>query len=84
MSENNIDKQKLINAIVNSSGSKINKNAIENAKKGDISGLTSGLDEENKKMLSKALNNKDKAREILASKEAKEIIKKLLGGKGNG
>lgn len=85
MGENNyIDKQKLINAIVNSSGSKINKNAIERAKSGDISGLVSGLDDQNKKMLNEAMNDKNRVREILSSKEARELMKKLLGGKGNG
>lgn len=81
MNENkNIDKQKLLNAILNSSGSKINQNAINRAKAGDVSGLTAGLDEQSKQALSAALKDQKKAAEILSSKEAKEIIKKLLKG----
>lgn len=81
MNENkNIDKQKLLNAILNSSGSKINQNAINRAKAGDISGLTAGLDEQSKQALAAALKDQKKAAEILSSKEAKEIIKKLLKG----
>ena len=81
---NNIDKNKLLNAIVNAQGLKINKNAVARAKNGDVSGLLGSLDEQNRKKLKSALADKNKAREILASKEAKEIMKKFLGGKNNG
>ena len=75
-----IDKQKLLNAILNSSGSKINQNAINRARAGDVSGLTAGLDKQSKEMLNAALSDKRKAKEILSSKEAKDIIKKFLKG----
>ena len=78
MGENNIDKNKLLDAIVNSSGSKINKNAVSRAKKGDISALLSGLNEQDRKTLNEALADKSKAREILASKQAKEIMKRRV------
>ena len=85
MGENmNISKQKLLSAILNASGKKINKNAVERAAGGDISALASGLDEENRRMLNEALSDKNKAKEILSSKEAREILKKLSGGGGNG
>lgn len=85
MSENmNINKQKLLNAILHASGSKINKNAEERAKNGDISALAAGLDEQSRKELNAVLNDREKAKEILASKEAKEIIKKFLGGNKDG
>lgn len=82
--DNNIDKNRLLNAIVNAQGTKINKNAVERAKSGDVSGLLGSLDKENREKLESALADKNKAREILASKEAKEIMKKFLGGKHNG
>ena len=80
----NIDKQKLLSAIMNSSGTKINKSSLDRAQKGDISGIMSSLGEQDRKMLSAALEDKNKAKEILSSKEAKAILKNLLGGKGNG
>ena len=84
MSNNtNIDKQKLFNAILNGN-EKINKRAIERAQNGDISDLVSNLSQQDKNSLKAALSDKKKAREILASKQAKEIIKKLSGGTNNG
>ena len=84
MSENNIDKQKLLNAILNAKDLKINKNAVERAKSGDISAIAKGLDESKRKKLNEVLADKDKTRELLASKQAREIMKKFLGGKNNG
>ncbi|MBR4761739.1 MAG: hypothetical protein IK086_03800 [Clostridia bacterium] len=80
----NFNKQTLINAILNASGSKINQNSLKNAADGDISALASQLDEKSRKELYAALENREKAKEILSSKEAREILKKLSGGKGNG
>lgn len=80
----NIKNEKLINAILNANGAKINRNDIEKAKKGDISGLSASLDGESRQKLNAALQSKDKAREILNSKEAREILKKLSGGNNNG
>ena len=85
MGENmNIDKKTILNAILNSSDSKINKNAVKKAAGGDVSGLIEGLDDQSKKKLNAALSDKNKAKEILASKEAREILKSFLGGKNNG
>ncbi|MBR5923694.1 MAG: hypothetical protein IKZ59_07875 [Clostridia bacterium] len=80
----NIDKQILLKAIVNASGKKINKNAVDSAKKGDISALVNTLSAEDRKKLGAALSNKDEARRILATSKAKEILKNLSGGKDNG
>lgn len=77
----NIDKQKLLSAILSSSGAKINKNSLDRAQKGDMSGIMSSFNEQDRKKLSAALSDKNKAKEILASKEAKDILKNLLGGK---
>ena len=75
----NLNKQKLLNAILNASGSKINKNTIDRAKSGDVSALSAGLDEQSRKTLFEALKDKDKLRGILASNEAKELIQKFSG-----
>ena len=80
----NISNEKLLNAILNSGGAKINKNDVEKAKKGDISGLSASLDKENRQKLNEALKSKEKAKELLNSKEAREIIKNLSGGNKNG
>ena len=80
----NIDKRKLIDAILNSGDKKINKNSIDKAAKGDVSALIGSLDEENRKKLLSSLNDKKKAKKILSSKEAREIMKNLSGGKKDG
>lgn len=80
----NIDKRKLIDAILNSGDKKINKNSIDKATKGDVSALIGSLDEENRKKLLSALNDKNKAKKILSSKEAREIMKNLSDGKKDG
>ena len=80
----NIDKQKLLNAIVNASGKKINKNAVNSAKSGDVSALVDTLDAEDRKKLRMALSDKNEARKILSSKSAKEILKSFTGGNNHG
>ncbi len=75
----NIDRQKLLNAILNAKGKKINQNSINQAEKGDISGLVGSLSDEEKKSLKSALGNKSEVEKILNSDEAKEIIRKLSG-----
>ncbi|MBO4432532.1 MAG: hypothetical protein J5852_03255 [Clostridia bacterium] len=76
-----LDRQKLLSAILNASGTKINKNALEQAKKGDIGALSAPLDEQSRKMLGEVMSDKNKMREILNSDAAKEIIKKFSGDK---
>ena len=80
----NIDKNKILSAIINSGDKKINRKDVERAGKGDISGLLGSLDTQDRKKLQEALNDKEKARKILASKEGREILKSFLGGKQNG
>ena len=84
MDNMNIDKQKLINAILNANGGKINKNAVSKAASGDASGVLANLDGDSKKKIEAALSDKNKLKNILDSKEAKEILKNLSGGKKNG
>ena len=79
-----INKEKLLNAIINASGKKINKNAVEKAKSGDLSAVLAGLDPKSRQSLMEALNNKEKAQRILASDEARQLLKNLSGGNKNG
>lgn len=76
---NNIDKQKLINSIISSSGGKLNKKSVENATQGDMSGLMSSLSDEDKKKLNEALNDKEKAKQLLSSDAAKQLLNSLFG-----
>lgn len=76
---NNIDKEKLINKIVSSSGGKIDKKSAENAMGGDINSLMSSLSEDDKKKLTDALSDKNKARQILSSDAAKQLLQNLFG-----
>lgn len=76
---NNIDKERFINTIIASSGGKLGKSALENAAKGDMSELFSSLGEEDRQKLSAALSDKNKAKEMLSSSAAKELLAKLFG-----
>ena len=80
----NIDKRLLLKAIVTASGKKINKNAVDSAKGGDLSALIGTLTAADRRKLDAALNDKETARKILSSAQAKEILKKITGGKDNG
>ena len=85
MNNNNINKQKLVDSIVSSSGGKINKNAVNSAVKGDTSALLSGLSAEERQKLTEALNNPAKAKQMLSSDTAKQLLNILMNdGKQNG
>ncbi|MBQ8203564.1 MAG: hypothetical protein IJZ75_04725 [Clostridia bacterium] len=75
----NIDKQKLINSVIASSGGKIDNAAINSAKQGDMSGLISALSVEDKKKLNAALQS-GSLNKILASDDAKALMSKFFGG----
>lgn len=76
---NNIDKQKLINSIIASSGGKLDKKTLQSAAKGEISGLMASLNEEDKKKLNDALSDKEKARQLLSSDAARQLLQNLFG-----
>lgn len=85
MNNNNINKQKLMDSIVSSSGGKINKNAVNSAVNGDMSKLMSGLSNKDRQKLTDALNNPAKAKQMLSSDSAKQLLNLLMNdGKGNG
>lgn len=75
----NIDKQKLINSIISSSGGKLDKASLEKVAEGDMSGLMSSLSEEDRNKLNSVLKDKNKAKEMLSSSAARELLKRILG-----
>ena len=58
-----INKEKLINSIISSSGGKLDKQSLENAARGDMGGVMSGLGEDDKRKLMEALSDKEKTRQ---------------------
>lgn len=76
---NNIDKKKLIDSVISSSGGKIDSKAIESAKGGDMSGLISALNDEERDKLNKALSSGN-LQKILSSDDAKALLNKFFGG----
>ncbi len=84
MQEQNFDKNKLINEIVSSSRGNIDKQSLYSAAKGDLSALMNSLDAESKAKLLGALENREKAQEILSSSAARKLLNSLLGGNKNG
>ncbi len=80
---NNIDKEKLINTIISSSGGRLDKKALENASSGNLTSLMNNLSDEDKQKLTAALSDKNKAKQLLSSKAAQQLLGELFG-KGNG
>ena len=80
----NFENQKLYNAIISSLGGKVDSNAVKKAQKGDFGDLISSLPKEDAKKLTEALEDKEKARQLLSSEAAKNIIDMLFGGKNDG
>ncbi len=79
------DNNKLFDAAVAASGGKIKRDDVLKAANGDASALMSSLDEDSRKMLTDALTDKNKARQILNSDAARQILGSILnGGKKNG
>ena len=71
--------QDLFNNIIASSGGKIDQNKINSAKKGDFSSLMSGLSSSDRQKINDALSDESKARQILSSPAAKQLLNKLFG-----
>lgn len=85
MNMNNIDKQKLIEAIISSTGGKIDSQRINDAaSSGDISSLISALPEEDKRKLNAALSDQNSIRQLLQSPQARALLSAFMkGGKNN-
>ena len=82
---NNINKRKLSDALFSSTGGRIDKSAVNSAVNGDVSALIDGLPESDRRKLNDALDNPEKARQLLSSDAAKNLLKLFMNdGKGNG
>lgn len=68
---------------MNNDFSKIDKNTINAARRGDTDALMSNLSETDRQKVNEVLADKDKLKQILSSDAAKNLIK-ILGGKQNG
>lgn len=83
MNGSNIDKQKLMDAIVSSSGGKIDRESLAGAvNRKDVSSLLGSLSAEDRKKLNSVLSNKENLAAALNSSEARSLLKNLLKGGG--
>ncbi len=80
----NIDKRKLMDAIIASSGGKIDSGTLNRAaESGDTAALMGAMSEEDRKKLSAALSDKKSLEATLNSEQAKAILKAFLKGGKN-
>lgn len=77
---NNIDKQKLIDTIIASSGGKINRSDVNSAASGDLSAIMSALSDEDRRKLSAALSDEKAAKQMLSGASAQKILRMFLDG----
>lgn len=79
---NNIDKNKILESVLNSSASDADRKEFADAiKKGDKSKLINSLSDKDKATLNAVLNDKNALEAALKSPQARAIMKSLFGGK---
>jgi len=74
----------LFESIIKDKNANIKKEDLSRAKNGDISSLLNLLSKDDAKKVTDALNDKEKAKQILSSDAAKQILKIFEKGNGNG
>ena len=86
MSNNDINKQRLINALLSSSGGKLSRDSINRAADGkDITPLVNSLSPEDREKLNRVMSDKESMEKLLKSPQAQLILKSVLkGGKNDG
>lgn len=83
MDNNEIDKEKLINAAVSSSGGKIDRETLSNAVKGkNIDPILKNLSDTDKEKLKNVMSDKKSMEAVLNSPQAKALLKAFLKGGG--
>lgn len=83
MDNNEIDKEKLINAAVSSSGGKIDRETLSNAVKGkNIDPILKNLSDTDKEKLKNVMYDKKSMEAVLNSPQAKALLKAFLKGGG--
>ena len=86
MSNNDINKQRLIDALLSSSGGKLSRDSINRAADGkDITPLVNSLSPEDREKLNRVMSDKESMEKLLKSPQAQLILKSVLkGGKNDG
>ena len=83
MNNNEIDKQKLMDAVISSSGGKIDKKTLtEAAKEKNIDPLLQNLSAADKEKLKSVMSDKKSMEAVLNSPQAKALLKAFLKGGG--
>lgn len=86
MNNNDINKDRLIDALLSSSGGKLSRNSINRAADGkDITPLVNSLSPEDREKLNRVMSDKESMEKLLKSPQAQLILKSVLkGGKNDG
>ena len=86
MNKNDINKQRLIDALLSSSGGKLSRDSINRAADGkDITPLVNSLSPEDREKLNRVMSDKESMEKLLKSPQAQLILKSVLkGGKNDG
>ena len=83
MNNNEIDKQKLMDAVISSSGDSIDKESLAGAVNNkNVAPLINKLSAEDKEKLSKVMSNKESMEAVLKSPQAQAILRTFLKGGG--
>lgn len=83
MNNNEIDKQKLMDAVISSSGGAIDRNSLNEAVKDkNAAALINKLSEKDKEKLSRVMSDRKSMEEVLKSPQAQAILKSFLKGGG--
>lgn len=81
----NIDKNKLFSAVLNSFGGKISKSDLDNLSKGNAANLINNLNANDRAKINELLNDKQKLMKTMQSEEFKNILNRFSkGGNNNG
>lgn len=86
MNNNDINKQRLIDALLSSSGGNLSRDSINRAADGkDITPLVNSLSPEDREKLNRVMSDKESMEKLLKSPQAQLILKSVLkGGKNDG
>lgn len=86
MNYNDINKQRLIDALLSSSGGKLSRDTINSAADSkDASSLINSLSPEDRERLNKVISDKESMERLLKSPQAQLILKSVLkDGKNDG
>ena len=83
MNNEKIDKQKLLKALLASSGGKLNPNAINDAVNSNDTGTQlNSLSAEDRQKINRVMSDKKSLEQTLKSPEAQVILKSILKGGG--